>query len=213
VKLRNTSSTKRQNAVALVLRCMKLNFMSKTGKSGTVYLILNTRNMKVYIGQTSTGLVKRWGHHTLDARRGAASRIAAAIREYGKESFAIYELARGTCGENLDEIEKQMILRHRSTNPEFGYNISEDSKWRMFGDANPNFGTRLSEEERAARGRAIAEGLKRRKEQGLPIRKAPHRVVTPFLPGNKFGCFPKSEEHRRKISEAQRRHWESVRVG
>lgn len=187
--------------------------MSAGGKVGIVYVVMNTRNEKLYFGQTSTGLRTRWSKHLSAARRGKVGRLAAAIRKYGHESFAICELLRGVCGQDLDETEAWFIAFHESANPEFGYNIAEGGMKinRMTGDANPS--SRLDSAERETRGRAIAEGLKRRKEQGLPLGAKVGNRNHPFPLGNKLGCFPKSEEHRSKISEARKRYWERVRAG
>jgi len=181
-------------------------------KRGIIYLLYNFKNGKIYIGQTGCTLRHRWSVHKSAARRGRAGVINAAIREDGEDSFVPCELASGEQGKALDEMEAWFIEFHESNNPEFGYNVAEGGLhiYRMFGDRNPNHN--LSAEQRAARGQAISAGLRKRREAGLSVGARPGHVYNPFPAGNKLGCFPKSDEHRQKISEARKRYWENRRV-
>ena len=51
---------------------------------GVVYLITNTVNGKVYVGQTINGLSKRWKGHKNDVRNGSQNPLHRAIRKYGE---------------------------------------------------------------------------------------------------------------------------------
>ena len=51
---------------------------------GVVYLITNTVNGKVYVGQTINGLSKRWKGHKNDVRKGSQNPLHRAIRCTGR---------------------------------------------------------------------------------------------------------------------------------
>lgn len=84
-----------------------------------VYIIKNKINGKVYIGQTSQSLGARFNQH---CNASHTSLIHRAIKKYGRENFSIESLY---CGEDYNQKEKELILKYRSTDPTFGYNIQE----------------------------------------------------------------------------------------
>lgn len=104
--------------------------------SGEIYLITNTKNGKVYVGQAiserSTGYetTKQFGasgrfeEHIRNAMAGkkGCTFLYNAIRKYGSDSFKIYILL--ICNtEFLDSYEERFIHLYNSTNPKRGYNI------------------------------------------------------------------------------------------
>lgn len=92
-------------------------------KFGRIYIIRNTVNDKVYIGQTKVSLKLRFQNHLSAARKGKDYIIGKAIRKYGEEKFYI-ELLEECTIEELNEREKYWISYFNSTNNKFGYNIS-----------------------------------------------------------------------------------------
>lgn len=54
---------------------------------GIIYLLTNAATGAKYVGQTIQGLEARWRGHISDAKDGASTRIASAIREYGQQAF------------------------------------------------------------------------------------------------------------------------------
>lgn len=92
-------------------------------KYGRIYIIRNTINNKVYIGQTKVSLKLRFQNHLSAARKGKDYIIGKAIRKYGEENFYI-ELLEECTIEELNEREKYWILYFNSTNNKFGYNVS-----------------------------------------------------------------------------------------
>lgn len=60
-----------------------------------IYLIRNTINQKVYIGQTTTTLNKRFLRHIYEAKQGSNMVICRAIREYGAVNFQAEILFEG----------------------------------------------------------------------------------------------------------------------
>ena len=92
-------------------------------KYGRIYIIRNTINNKVYIGQTKVSLKLRFQNHLSAARNGKDYVIGKAIRKYGEENFYI-ELLEECTIEELNERERYWISYFNATNNKFGYNMS-----------------------------------------------------------------------------------------
>lgn len=88
---------------------------------GIIYIITNSINDKVYIGQTIQTLQERWQGHCRKAysTNEANMHIKRAIFKYGKDNFAIKELERCSI-ETLDEREIYYINLYNSY--QNGYN-------------------------------------------------------------------------------------------
>ena len=82
---------------------------------GIIYIITNSINEKVYIGQTIQSLKNRWQEHCRRpfSRSEANMRIKRAIFKYGKENFSIKELERCKV-EELNEREGYYISLYNS---------------------------------------------------------------------------------------------------
>lgn len=90
---------------------------------GSIYIIKNSINNKVYIGQTINKVSYRFKTHVYYAVRGKDYVIGKAIRKYGVSNF-FYEILEECPMENLNEREIYWISKYNSTNPKFGYNVS-----------------------------------------------------------------------------------------
>ena len=90
---------------------------------GRIYIIKNTVNDKVYVGQTKVSLKLRFQNHLSAARNGKDYIIGKAIRKYGEDKFYI-ELLEECTVEVLNEIEKFLIAFFNSSVNRSGYNIS-----------------------------------------------------------------------------------------
>lgn len=86
----------------------------------TVYLHKNLKNQKVYIGQTSQSIQKRWNNG-----KGYVSspHFYAAIQKYGWDNFEHIILKEKLTAEEADYWEKYYISLYQSQQPEKGYNI------------------------------------------------------------------------------------------
>ena len=91
---------------------------------GRIYIIRNTINDKVYVGQTTKSVRLRFLNHLSAARRGKDYVIGKAIRKYGEENFYVETLEECLKSE-LNEREIYYIKFYNSTNPKFGYNMSK----------------------------------------------------------------------------------------
>jgi len=117
---------------------------------GKIYLITNTINDKVYVGQTKLTLEQRFKEHQQPSKKTA---VSYAIQKYGKENFII-ELLEECDITNLDEKETFYINKYKSY--EQGYNntigggsqnishtpevrkkLSAAGKGKLLGEKNP----------------------------------------------------------------------------
>ncbi len=92
-------------------------------KYGRIYIIRNTANNKVYVGQTKVSIKLRFQNHLSAARNGKDYIIGMAIRKYGEDKFYI-ELLEECLVEELNEREKYWITFFNYTDTKCGYNIS-----------------------------------------------------------------------------------------
>ena len=90
--------------------------------NGFIYIIKNTVNSKVYIGQTKTSVDQRWTEHLRHAQYGDQV-INRAMKKYGVDKFYIETLE--ICDVSiLDEREIYYIDLYDSTDKSKGYNVS-----------------------------------------------------------------------------------------
>lgn len=90
---------------------------------GRIYIIRNTVNDKVYVGQTKVSIKLRFQNHLSAARRGKDYVIGKAIRKYGEDNFYV-ELLEECLVDELNDRERYWISIFNSTNNKFGYNMS-----------------------------------------------------------------------------------------
>ena len=90
--------------------------------NGFIYIIRNTVNSKVYIGQTRVSVDIRWKEHLRHAKYGDQV-INRAMRKYGVDKFYIETLEICTL-DVLDYREIYYIDLYDSTNKSKGYNVS-----------------------------------------------------------------------------------------
>ena len=90
--------------------------------NGFIYIIRNTVNNKVYIGQTRISIDIRWKEHLRHARYGDQV-INRAMKKYGIDKFYIETLEICTL-DVLDYREMFYIELFDSTNKSKGYNVS-----------------------------------------------------------------------------------------
>ncbi len=79
---------------------------------GTIYLITNTVNDKVYVGQTISPLRVRWVNHKSFAKKdyyNSPSKLARSMRKHGVEKFSIKSIATAVDKVTLDWLEQHYI--------------------------------------------------------------------------------------------------------
>ena len=95
---------------------------------GRIYIIKNTINSKVYIGQTTQSVGDRFKQHIFHCKSKANRPFYKAIKEIGKENF-YYEILKDNIPvEELDNVEKEYIIKYNSI--ENGYNVGKGGEGR-----------------------------------------------------------------------------------
>ena len=91
----------------------------------TIYIHRNKINNKVYIGQTSQDVNKRWnngeGYKT-------SPKFYKAIKKYGWDNFEHIILYNNLSLEEANKMEIELIKKYNSTNDKYGYNITQGGK-------------------------------------------------------------------------------------
>ena len=100
-----------------------------------IYKITCKVNNKVYIGQTSETIEKRFKRHMGYQNREHDTKFYRAIRKYKPENFYIEQIDTATCQEELDDKEIYWINYYDSVNN--GYN-TKSSKGKCGGDTLSN---------------------------------------------------------------------------
>jgi group I intron endonuclease len=95
----------------------------KNGNICTIYLLTNTVNSKVYIGQTWLTLNKRMGKNGTNYKNSIY--LYSAIQKYGSDKFQYEILAQCSDQKTADYLEDYYINQYDSRNHDIGYNIKE----------------------------------------------------------------------------------------
>jgi group I intron endonuclease len=94
-----------------------------------VYKITNLVNGKIYIGQTTVDLYKRWRDHISRASNNIQTYLYNAIRKYGKKSFRIEQISNGIENRDaLDFAETFLIALYESNKSAYGYNMTSGGR-------------------------------------------------------------------------------------
>ena len=149
-----------------------------------IYKITNTKNGKIYIGQTVQALNKRIAKHKQRMKSGAKMPLYCAFRKYGIESFTFEVIDTANNAEELNEKEIYWISYFNSIHPHgynltsggsgtFNYHHTEADKERMSklkdgvfnGENNPFYGKHHTKEQiekwkRDRRGRKLSDEWK-----------------------------------------------------
>lgn len=162
-----------------------------------LYCHTNKINGKRYFGITSNIPDKRWsnGNGYKSSRH-----FNYAIQKYGWDSFSHDIVAKGLTKEQACELEKEFISMYRTTEHEFGYNIS-------LGGQSGAYGVVQSEETKKKKSQKLKGRIFTEEHREKLSKAAKGRVFTDEhkqkLRDAKKGTSL-SEEHRRHISEANK---------
>lgn len=99
--------------------------------NGSIYLIKNEVNNKMYIGQTIQPVEKRFKQHLKLLETNEKQAISKAIKSIGKDKFSYEVLDTGIENyETLNKLEEFYIKQYNTLSP-FGYNLCPGGqKWR-----------------------------------------------------------------------------------
>lgn len=157
-------------------------------KTYRIYLIVNLKNGKFYVGQHSgVSLHKYLEKQIRQALRGDRGKLFLyqALRDHGPENFIIKELFVCKNAEDLNWEEKHWIQELNAQDPNLGYNITSGGAGRRaphteetkkdIGEkvARSTRGKKQSEEHKRKRGLSRASAWERwRQERGREITQA-----------------------------------------
>ncbi len=88
-----------------------------------VYKIINEINNKLYFGITKCSLKKRWNEHKSKSKSGK-THLAKSMLKYGIENFKIEVIKHCISLDEMYCLEIELIKKHKTNNPIFGYNNS-----------------------------------------------------------------------------------------
>lgn len=159
--------------------------MKTNAKDNTfsVYMHTNTINGKKYVGITSKEPNRRWKGNGSGYRNN--EHFWNAIQKYGWDNFEHYVIYQELSLDEASSIEKELITKYNTNNPNFGYNLTSGGE----------YGQELSDESRRkmsdkAKNRVITEEWRQHLSEARIGR----------VPWNKGVSL--SEEQRAKISES-----------
>jgi group I intron endonuclease len=155
-----------------------------------IYKITNKINGKIYIGQTTKS--------NLSSYLGSGKIIKQAVEKYGKENFSIEKLEECCSKKHMNEREIYWIRFFRSSEKGIGYNISKGGNGGNLGQAvNELISKAVSGEKHRLFGKSnLARKGKGSWNKGL-------KGVYSLNTIEKMKA-PKSNEHRKKLSEAKK---------
>ncbi len=191
-----------------------------------IYLLTNSTNGKLYVGQTTLSTKSRWARHVAGAKGGLAYPLYRAMRECGTDAFKVETLCHCPDKTSLDEAEKFFIWILGTRKPYFGYNLTlggspHNAEWKQKVSLSMK-GRVFTDEHRekiraAATGRKmgpISEEHKRSISAHHKGRVSPSKGMTWKLSeeacrriGERHKGKPLPEELRKKMSEAAKRRF------
>lgn len=167
-----------------------------------IYKIINTVNSKIYVGLTSN-LNRRWSQHKINSIKNSKnSALYKSMNKYGIDKFELIPICKCLNYKVAGDVETELIRHYNSLAPN-GYNIQNGGiqayefkhpenfkkvmSERMKGENNPFYGKKHSKE--------TIEKMK-------TLLKS--RVYKPKTMESKLKGIPRTDEVKRKISEAQK---------
>ena len=162
-----------------------------------IYKITNLRNGKVYIGMHRTKSLD-------DGYMGSGKLLKVAIKKYGKENFQKEIL-------EIFDNEEDMILKEKElVTDEFvlsedNYNIMPGGKFGSLERNNLTFKSRKHSKDTIEKIRSAAIGRRHSDDSRKKISENNFSKTDPVKQkehAKKAGSYARSEEHKRKISEA-----------
>lgn len=134
-----------------------------------IYKITNIKNGKIYIGKT-LNVNERWEKHLELAKYKGYSYLHKSINKYGAENFSIESIEEVEFEQDSFEREKFWIKELNSNNSKIGMNLtnggegasglkwSENSRDKIRGENNHNFGKELTAETKEKLSKSLSGG-------------------------------------------------------
>jgi group I intron endonuclease len=191
---------------------------------GVIYVLTNMVNGKKYVGQTTMDVMFRFSKHCLTSQ--ARTRVSYAIEKYGKENFKVETVACVQNQSDLNYLERLFIAELQTTNTRLGYNVTpggqggirtkeaaEKAAQKLRGRKIPRESVEKMAATKRNRPRTPAEQAVLDKmielATGRKHTEESRRKMSEVAIGKKMP--PTTEGHRKKLSDAAKRQWESGR--
>jgi len=161
-----------------------------------IYVVRNTINDKLYVGQTERiNPNERWREHLECVKGRRRQRLYSSIRSHGIEKFEFTPWEQHLTLDDLDDAEQFWIAFFRSWDEAFGYNQTMGGQW---GRLTPDGRHHLSEINRGEKnpfyGKHHTEKAK--------------RAISVALKGNQYGKgVISSEEKKEKQRQSMKKVW------
>lgn len=185
-----------------------LNDVYNTYFMGVIYKITNLINGKIYIGRTITKYTKYIKNKFQGIKRNPNKHLVYSVEKYGISNFSVKVIDVARTVKDLDALEIEYIKKAGSTNPSIGYNISlggtggSNFKGRKHTEASKLKMSQSSRHYSANKGRTLTEEWKENIRLGTT--GIVHTVAWNQNIGKGLRGLPKSVEHRRKLSLANK---------
>ena len=160
-------------------------------KEFSIYRMTNNVNGKEYIGQTARGIRNRFCDHKKASKHGRGGSLNAAIRKYGHENFCIEQLCTLDTEEDMNEMERFVILCANTKAP-YGYNLSDG------GDRSSRGVKHTEEQRRKNRDRQKGTQLGNQNAKGTVHTPEWRKEHSEKMKGNKFAKGSKRTEAEKK---------------
>lgn len=161
-----------------------------------VYRATNKANGKVYIGITNDFTYRQY-HHFLDARRGCPLHFHRAIRKHGEHAFEWAILSRCSCADLASVTEQKDIEFYDSYRN--GYNMTTGGQQGW---------SKTTSEETKRKLALLYKGKTYEDIHGPKRAPLIRQKQSDAHRGRRF-----TEEHRKKLSEANKRRWTKGNIG
>ena len=171
----------------------------------TIYLLTNSINQKIYVGQTWLSLHGRMGKNGSNYQN--STYLYNAIQKYGSNKFYYEVLAQCSDQKSADYLEDYYINLYNSRNSEIGYNLKEggsagkhsEGTKQKISDTLKTQAAAWTPEEKAKRAEPIS-GYWEGKERGPQTEEHKALVVKTLEPGGFVGHHH-TEEAKSNISQ------------
>lgn len=165
---------------------------------GEIYTLTCLVTGKLYVGQTTVGVMKRWSDHIFGAAKHAC--LGQAIVKYGRDAFHVAVVDTATDQSDLDAKEV-MWIAHLNTMSPNGYNLTE-------GGTNGSGGRRSQETRERMRQARLGKKLTPESKLKVGLASQGRKFsleVRQKLSGMRTGV-PRKESTKQKIREALMGH-------
>jgi len=154
---------------------------------GIIYKVTNLINNKVYIGQTIKTLSQRKCDHAYRAKvNDKRTAFQIALLQHGVSAFQWDEIDTANSQDELDAKEKFWVAYFKTNDPMYGYNSTDGGIKTVY---SPEIRRKMSD----------AKTGKKNPNFGKHLSDETRKKMSEIRKGK-----PKSDDHRRKISEANK---------